>query len=114
MLDRLVDGFGSGSCCREGLRLESLFAPGLLARSLIESLLTLVLVGSAGILHGLVASRSLSQRIFPSKAAIHRLAMTSSWIPLVPGLVEQVIQVLALVAGAARLEYGLYLLVQVL
>ena len=114
MMDSLVDGFGSGPCRREGLGLESLFAPGLLARSLIESLLALVLVGSTSILSGLVASGGLSQRILPSKAAIYRLGMASSWLPLVPRLVEQIVQVLALVVGAAGLEHGLDLLVQVL
>lgn len=114
MLDRLVDGFGSGPCRREGLGLESLFAPGLLARSLIESLLALVLVGSTSILRGLVAPGGLSQRILPGKAAVYRLGMASSWMPLVPSLVEQIVQVLALVVGATGLEHGLDLLVQVL
>ena len=114
MLDRLVDGFWSGPRRREGLGLESLFAPGLLARSLIESLLALVLVGSTSILRGLVASGGLSQRILPGKAAVYRLGMASSWMPLVPSLVEQIIQVLALVVGAAELGHGLDLLVQIL
>ena len=103
LLDRLVDGFGGGPGGGEGLGLEGLLAPGLLARTLSESLLALVLVGSASVLCGLVASRGLSQGVLPGKAAVYGLGVGPSWMPLVPGLVEQIIQVLALVAGAARL-----------
>ena len=114
MLDCLVNRFGSGPCRREGLGLESLFAPGLLARSLVESLLTRVLIWRSGILRRLVASRGLSQRVLAGKAAVYSLGMGPSWVPLVPSLVEQIVQVLALVVRAAGLEHRLHLLVQVL
>ena len=71
-------------------------------------------MGSSSILRGLVASGGLSQRVLPGEAAVYHLGMTASWMPLVPRLVKQIVQVLALVVGAAGLQHRLGLLVQVL